>query len=89
MKHTFHIATGQYEFIEQEFEGTPEEAVAAYNDLKRAYDGGEGMGMKEYAKVIVELVRTGGVKQGGNNDYSANESALLGAITKLLREEKR
>ncbi len=45
MRHTFHIATGQYEFMEQTFDGTSEDAVEAYKELKKAWDRDDGLGL--------------------------------------------
>jgi len=43
MKYEFQITTGQYEYIKGYVEGTADEAVMAFNDLKRAYTGGSGL----------------------------------------------
>jgi len=60
MKHTFHIETGQYEFLEQEFEGTTEEACAAYQSLVEAYRASqrppEGLPEKEWREFVDALL---------------------------------
>lgn len=93
MKYTLRIPTKeQYAYIEAEYEGDaladPEELVAAYNALTRAVLGGTGLGMKAFAALLVEYIQTGGIPNGGNNEYSTNESLLLGEITKLIRKNK-
>lgn len=42
MKTTVQIKTGEFEYIMQELDGTPEEAVEAYQGLKHAYQGVTG-----------------------------------------------
>lgn len=42
MKTTVQIKTGEFEYIMQELDGTPEEAVEAYQHLKAAYQGVTG-----------------------------------------------
>lgn len=88
MKYNGRISTAQYEFIEFETEGSPEEAVMALRDLKRAYEGGSGLGMKEFAKVLVEYIQTGGIVDGGNYEFSSNEQILIHEVKKLLRSQK-
>lgn len=38
-KFKIHLPTAEYAFIEQEVEGTPLEAVAAYKNLENAFNG--------------------------------------------------
>lgn len=56
MKHLFHIATGNFEFIEEEFTGTVEEAIDAYKALTEAYRGtqnpSEGLISKDFDKAL-------------------------------------
>lgn len=88
MKYLGHVPTESYGFISVEVEGTPDEAVMAYKELKRAYEGGEGHTMKEFAKMVYEYCTTEGIKNGGDSDYSSNEKLLLGELTKLIRKNK-
>ena len=43
-----HIATGQYEFLEVELEGTAEEAVVAYRELQDEYNNETELPSKEW-----------------------------------------
>lgn len=88
MKYDYQIRTGEYEFIHGEIEGTAEEAVAAFLDLRRQFNGGPGVGMKDFAKIVHEYCTTGNIVNGGEHDFSANEKALLGEIKKLVRKDK-
>lgn len=89
MKHTFHIATGQYEFIESEID-TPmnaEEVVAAYHELKNASVGGEGIPTKEMAAILHEYCTTGKVAAGGNTyeNLSLEQKLLVKEVQRLIR----
>lgn len=60
MKFVGQISTGQFEYLNFEMEGgTAEDAVAAYHDLKRAWEGGEGLPQKEWCKLRDNYLRTG------------------------------
>lgn len=90
MIHTLRIpAKEQYAFYEFQFEGTVEEAMAEYKRITDLVHGNQGVGIPKLAEIVIELVRTGGIVEGGNYDFSASESLLVGAITKCLRKEKQ
>ncbi len=76
MKHLFHIATGQFEFIEEEYEGTAEEAVEAYKSLTEAFrasiGAGAGLTPKDFNRAVDEFNLTGSLKDGP--DLYANMS---------------
>lgn len=89
MKHLLRVPTKEtYAFIEAEYEGESDGAVAAYQELQRAIQGGTGIGMKKLAAVVHEYCTTGAISMGGNTDYSVNERALLSELTKLIRKNK-
>lgn len=88
MKYEAHIKTGDYSFLGFELEGTVEEAVQAYRDLERAYNGGAGVGIKKLAEIIHEYCKTGNIADGGGYDFSSNESLLLNELKKLVRKSK-
>lgn len=48
MKYEHQITTGQFEYIKEYFEGTPEEAVIAHQTLKKAWTGGEGLEERDF-----------------------------------------
>lgn len=87
MKFSYQIRTGEYEFINGEVEGTAEEAVSAFHDLRRQFNGGQGVGMKDFARIVHEYCTTGAIQNGGDKDFSANEKLLLGEIKKLVRKD--
>ncbi len=89
MKHLLHIPTEAYGFIEQEFEGEPADAVAAYSRLKHFATDGPGVGAREFAKIVHEYVTTGVLVNGGNTygDYSVGQKAFLAELTKLNRKK--
>lgn len=82
------LPTIQYGYIEAHVEGTPSDAVLAYKELERAWNGGQGVGIKTLAEILIEYVRTGGIPSGGNYDFSTNEGLLLKEVGKVLRKEK-
>ena len=91
MKHTLRVATDDpYCFIEAEYEGTPEEAVMAYQRLRHNATGGQGLGAKEFATIVHEYVTTGVIVNGaeGYGDYSVGQKAFLNEIKKLVRKDK-
>lgn len=75
MKTILHLPTGDFAFIEQEIEGTPQDAVEAFKALKEAYTNathsGEGMTEKEL-DVWVENMFLG----KGNNAEIYSKSTL-------------
>lgn len=79
MRHTFHIATGQYEFIEQIFDGTSEDAVEAYNELKRAVKGGPGLAEPLWRKWIDGYL--------AGNPGSIDEWSLMSDTQKIVINE--
>ena len=83
-----HVPVEQYGFITANVEGTAEDAVLAYNEVVRASKGGEGVGIKTLASILVEYVKTGAIESGGNYDFSKNEGLLLAEVKKLLRKEQ-
>lgn len=85
MKYEGHIKTGDYEYLQFELEGTAEEAVEAYRSLQEAWKGGKGLGMKEFAKIVLEYCKTGAIVNGGDKDFSSNEKLLLGELKKIIR----
>ena len=46
------LPTDQFAYIEVEAEGTPTELMEAYNSLKNAYTGGEGLPDKDWQRVL-------------------------------------
>lgn len=64
-KYIAHVPTEQYGFISVELEGTAEEAVQAYNDLKREYDGGAGLPSREFCSFMDCYLNTGKPPENG------------------------
>ena len=46
------IRTGDFEYILEKFEGTTEDAVTAFRELKHAWDGGAGLTQKEWNECL-------------------------------------
>lgn len=90
MKYILRIPTKeQYAYIEAEYEGDADGAVAAYQELTRAVQGGTGVGMKMLASIIINLVKHAAIPGGGDYDFSTNESLLLKEITKQIRTNNK
>lgn len=89
MTHTLRIpAKEQYAYYEFQVEGTPEEAMTEYRRLTDLVHGVGGVGIAKLAELVIELVR-GGIQNGGNYEFSINETLLISAITKVLRKEDK
>lgn len=86
MKHTFHIATGQYEFLEQEFEGTTEEAVEAYKELQGAWKGGEGLPQKEWNEWLDSYLAG---KPGSIDDWNQMSDFQKQVVNEIKKSRKR
>ena len=50
--HKIHIKTAEYEFVETDIEGTPEDVAEAYKVLKNTMLGGEGLSVKDFNKAL-------------------------------------
>lgn len=71
MKYTGHVSVGQYEFIGFELEGSAEDAIEAFKELKKKWRGslsppGPGLPEPEWRKLLDEYTSTGFVVNGGN-----------------------
>ncbi len=64
MKYEYQIKTGEYEFINGEGEGTPEEAVQAFKELKEAFGGGSGLDDKTFNAALDEYLSTNELTNG-------------------------
>lgn len=88
-KYQLHVPTESFGFIGADIEGEAADAVLAYKDLSQAWNGGSGVGIRSLSSLVIELVKTGAIKSGGDYDFSANESLLLKEITKQLRTNNK
>lgn len=86
MKYILTYRVGDFEKVDVEITGEPEDVVSEYLALKKAFSGGEGVGMKTLAKILHEYCSTGSIVDGGNYDFSLNEKTLLGEVKKLIRK---
>lgn len=87
-----HVPVEQYGFIAAHVESQePEDAIAAYHSLKKAFQGGEGIGMKELARIIHEYCLKGSITNGADyqDRYSQNEMLLLNEVKKLIRNSQK
>lgn len=88
MKYELHVPVEQYGFIAATIEGSAEDAVIAYKELARVWNGAEGVGISKLAQIIHEYCTTGAIAEGGGYDFSTNERLLLNEIKKLVRKNK-
>lgn len=70
-KYIAHVPTEQYGFISAELEGTAEEAVQAYNNLKKEYAGGAGLPSREFCSFMDYYVTTGRMPDDGVEKWEA------------------
>lgn len=87
-KYEAHVPTEQFGFISVTVEGSAHDAILAYKELSRLWNRGEGIGMKEFAKILVEYISTGQIAMGGDYEFSTNEKLLLNEVKKLMRKDK-
>lgn len=67
MKYTLRVAAPtKYCYIECEFEGESEEAVAEYDTLTKLMKSGEGIPAKDMNALLDEFLSTGSIQNGGN-----------------------
>lgn len=59
MTYTYQVKTGEYEYINGTIEGTAEEAVAAFRELKTAWEGGVGLPQREWCQLRDKYLSTG------------------------------
>lgn len=55
-KSKIHIKTNEYEFVEVEFEGTPEEISDKREELILAIKGGDGLPKKEWYEALDKML---------------------------------
>lgn len=85
MKYKIHVPTTEYGFIEQELEGTSEEAVDAHNELLVAYRGGLGIETKEFNEALDRYLTE---NTGETDQYlrmSKDQQAVFQEIKKSLK----
>jgi hypothetical protein len=91
MKPTIRLPLGQFEFIEMTYEEqmSPNEAVEAFNALKRAYtDVPEGLTSKEM-DTIIEHMALGTSVEGGTELWAKASVLQKEEINRLKRALKR
>lgn len=88
MKYSGQISTGQYEFIAFELESDdPYEAVACFQSLKNASKTGEGIGNKDWCRLLDQFLQTGTVENGGEvwEDLSEYQRQVCQEIKRALK----
>lgn len=77
-----HIPTAQFGFLETEFEGTPDEAVAEYRRLEKLINGMEGMPRKEFMAILDSVLSTGKRPMSADEweSMSPEQQNILGEI---------
>lgn len=89
MKHTLRVPTEMYAFIETEVEGSVEEAVAVYNELKAAIAPKpvNAMPTKEFNEHLDEYLQTGKLVNGGDfwEEMSPAQQAVFKEIKKSFK----
>jgi len=89
MKYTAHVPVEQYGFISVEIDGTPEEAVEAYEGLKKASQGGVGLPNKEWNRFLDCYVFTGKPPEDGIALWEAMDSRQRDIVNEVKKVLKR
>lgn len=88
MKYTGQIKTGEYEFLNFEMEGDAHEAVAAYRELRNAYDGGPGLNHKDWCRFVDVYVSTGKPPEDGMSlwqDMGHEQRVVVNELKKAFK----
>lgn len=86
MKTTIQIKTGEFEYIMQEFDGTPEQAVDAFKALKASYSTGVGLEPKAWNAWLDRYLKD----QTGDADlYAQMSPEQQNVIQNIKRSIKR
>ncbi len=89
MKTTFQIRTGDFEYIMQEFEGTPEEAVQAFKALKSAWSGGDGLAPKDFDYFLDTYLFDGTASADVYAAMNPEQQKIIQTIKRSLKRIKR
>ena len=78
-RYEVHVPTEQYGYVSYEAEGTPEEAVQMYHDVKKEYGGGMGLPSREFCSFMDFYVSTGTMPEDGVVKWEgmSNEQRLI------------
>lgn len=85
-KYTCHVPTEQYGFIAVEVDGTADEAVEAYNDLKIAFTEGAGLAPKEWNSWLDEYLKG---KAGNIEEWEQMSFKQKSIINEIKKSNKR
>ncbi len=88
-KYIVHVPTEQYGFISYETEGTAEDAVQAYNELKKEYAGGAGLPSREFCSFMDVYVSTGHAPEDGIEKWEAMSLEQRFVINEVKKAIKR
>lgn len=89
MKHLLRVPTNeQYAYIEQEFEGTPEGAVEAYDALTRLVKVGTGLELKPWNDLVDSYLETGSMS-GDPGDLENLNAAQKWFVNEVKKSIKR
>lgn len=90
-KYLCHVPTEQYGFISVELEGTADEAVIAYRELSRAYQGGAGVPTGEWNALLDELLSKGSIAgdPGVVTQMTPEQNRVFQEIKKSMARIKR
>lgn len=88
MKYQGQIRTGDFEYLHFEVEGTAEEAVEKYRELKSAWEGGAGLPEKEFNAALDEYLTTKTLTDGADR-YAAMNTQQRGIIQTIKRSFAR
>ncbi len=90
MKTIIHIPTGDFAFIEQEFdeEMIPEAAIMAYTELKEKLKGGEGLNSKGIDALLDSYFKGEGVDPNQYDRLNPEQLKWVQAIKRSLARIK-
>ena len=90
MKTIIRLPLEQFAFIEQEFdkEMTPAEAIEAYNELQRAYKGGDGLTAKEIDAMLDSYFLGKGVDSNQYAKLNAEQVKWIQAFKRCINRCK-
>ncbi len=87
--YTLHVPTGDFAFIEQDYEAaTPQEAVAQFRAIQRAYTGGFGLEAKEWNQCLDRYLNGKGMDSNTYASLSADQQRMIQELKKAYKRIK-
>jgi hypothetical protein len=85
MKTEIRIPTLQYGYLNFEFEGTPEEAIAEHNRINILYNGGFGLSVEEFNAALDKYLTDGSGETEVYMQMSKEQQTVFQCVKRSLK----